>query len=345
MNLPTAHGLPLGNAAFKLVPADFVVHELMPVVPQGDGEHLWLEIEKTGWNTEDVALWLASAAGVHRLSVGYSGLKDKHAITRQWFSIHLPGKVDPVLDCPEGLTLLAAQRHRRKLNRGTHRANHFDIRLQQVCADRDAIDLRLQQIARLGVPNYFGPQRFGRGAGNSERGKQWLAGQGEAPRKRALRGMWLSAVRSELFNRVLALRVEQGCWNTAIEGDVFQPANSRGLFHSALDEDLLQRIERAEVHPTAPMPGAGGMLPLGRAAALEQQALAENGAVIAGLEQQGVEHARRATRMMVQKLQWQWQDHALTLRMTLPVGGFATVVLAELLSTGTTHNTESTTQQ
>lgn len=336
-NLPRAHGGPAAEARLKACPADFQVFECMHVVPEGEGEHLWLEIEKTGWNTEDVAMWLAKVAKVHRLSVGYSGLKDKHAITRQWFSLHLPGKADPDFDWPDGIRLVQAARHRRKLNRGTHRANRFVIRATQFNGDQQLIESRLAEIAAQGVPNYFGEQRFGRGAGNLVRGRDWLTG-GEAPRKKSLRSIWLSAVRSDLFNQVLAERVRRGFWNRVLDGDILQPEGSRGLFSADDDSEAAARVISGEVHPTAPMPGVAGMASSGPCRELEQLILAPSQDVIDGLCREGVDEIRRATRLPVQDLQWSWPqeregEHCLELAFTLPAGAFATTVMAELVTT------------
>lgn len=337
MNLPFAHGGPVAQAQLKACPQDFQVYECMHVIPEGEGEHLWLEIEKTGWNTEDVAMWLAKSARVHRLSVGYSGLKDKHAVTRQWFSLHLPGKSDPDFDWPEGVRLVQAVRHRRKLNRGTHRANRFVIRATDFKGDTVALESRLAAVAAQGIPNYFGEQRFGRGAGNLVRGREWLTG-GEAPRKKALRSIWLSAVRSDLFNQVLAERVRRGVWNRMLEGDILQPEGSRGLFSADDDAESAARVIRAEVHPTAPMPGVAGMASSGPCWQLEQQILAPSQAVIDGLCREGVDEIRRATRLPVQDLQWSWLqeregEHCLELAFKLPAGAFATTLMAELVTT------------
>ncbi len=336
--LPCAHGGPVCQGVLKARPDDFYVAEQMHVTPEGQGEHLWLEIEKTGWNTEDVAMLLAKQARVHRLSVGYSGLKDKHAVTRQWFSLHLPGKDDPEFDWPEGLTVLQAGRHRRKLNRGTHRANDFRLRVTAFQGDREALETQLHTIMAQGVPNYFGEQRFGRGAGNLVRGTEWLLG-GEAPRKKALRGMWLSAVRSNLFNQVLAERVRRDCWNRVLAGDILQPEGSRGLFMADDDCDAVERVASGEVHPTAPLPGLPGMASSGPCNKLEQQILAPHAPVIEGLRQIKVEEARRSTRLPVRDLQWVWHtdperegEDCLELAFTLPTGAFATTVMAELIS-------------
>ncbi|MFP1679795.1 tRNA pseudouridine(13) synthase TruD [Alloalcanivorax sp. C16-2] len=329
---PRAHGEPVGEAVLRAEPADFQVDEIMVVEPEGEGEHLWLEIEKTDWNTEDVALWLARNAGLHRLSVGYSGLKDRRAVTRQWFSLHLPGKPDPEFQWPPGLRSLRAARHRRKLNRGTHRGNTFRLRLRELAADQDALAARLERIAAEGVPNYFGEQRFGRDGANWTRGRAWLLG-GEAPRKRPLRNFWLSGVRSGLFNAVLAERVRRDVWHRLLDGDLLQPDGSRGLFSADDDHDAAARVAAGTVHPTAPLPGRMGMASSGACRQLEDTVLADHVALVEALADLGLDAERRATRLPVSALQWQCVGDTLELTFRLPTGAFATAVLAELLTT------------
>ncbi len=322
---------PPACALIKQQPADFQVIEELGFTPNAGGEHLWLEIEKTGWNTDDVAKWLTKAANVRRLAVSYSGLKDKHAITRQWFSIQLPSKPDPDFEWPDGLRLLQAHRHQRKLNRGTHRRNRFILRLTRLRGERDAIEERLQSLAEQGAPNYFGRQRFGREGANLTHGSDWLSGVGEAPRKRKVKSFWLSAVRSHLFNQVLSARVRQGVWDKPLQGDILQPAGSRGLFYADDDPQAAERVATGEVHPTAPLPGIETMVTTGKAAQIEQQALSSYTAEIAGLQTERVEAARRATRLMAADMTWQFEDDALLLRFCLPKGAFATTLLAELI--------------
>ncbi len=329
---PHAHGGPVGEAVLRAEPADFQVDEIMTVEPEGEGEHLWLEIEKTDWNTEDVALWLARTAGLHRLSVGYSGLKDRRAVTRQWFSLHLPGKPDPDFDWPAGLRPLRAARHRRKLNRGTHRGNAFRLRLRELAADPDALTARLERIAAEGVPNYFGEQRFGRDGANWTRGRAWLLG-GEAPRKRPLRNFWLSGVRSGLFNAVLAERVRRDVWHRVLDGDLLQPDGSRGLFVADDDRDAGERVRAGTVHPTAPLPGRTGMASSGACRQLEEAVLAGHAPLVEALAELGLDAERRATRLPVTALEWQCAGDTLELTFRLPTGAFATAVLAELLTT------------
>ena len=330
---PRALGEPGARGLIRASVEDFQVEEQLGFEPDAGGEHLWLWVEKRGWNTQDVLTWLAKAARLPLRSVGVSGLKDRHALTWQWFSLHLPGKPDPDLaPLPEGIRILRRQRHSRKLNRGTHRRNRFELRITALQGDRDALQARLTRVSESGVPNYFGLQRFGRESRNVQRAVAWLCEGGEAPRKQATRGLWLSALRSELFNRVLARRVHEGCWDKVLPGDILQPEGSRGLFAADDDADSAARVARGEVHPTGPMPGAGGLSPTGESLALEQQALAGCEDWIAALARFGVEAARRATRLPVADMNWQFESDALQLAFSLPAGAFATSVLAELIN-------------
>lgn len=359
MTLPRAHGGPVAQGILRAAPEDFVVIEQLGFEPVGEGEHLWLLLRKREWNTTDLALALARWAKLPLRAVGYSGLKDRVAVADQWFSLHLPGKADPELaGLPDGVTVLSAVRHRRKLNRGTHRANHFKLVIRELEGDLPALEQRLAAIAAYGVPNYFGEQRFGRGGDNFSRARDWLLGHGEAPRKPALRSIWLSAARSELFNQVLASRVQQQCWHRVLPGDILQPEGSRGLFYADEDDTAAVRVASGEAHPTAPLPGAAGMALSGAAAALEAAVLEPHQALIQALCEQGLEAARRATRLPVTDLQWSLEEGVmakegatlnegaalkesaklkkgatLTLAMTLPAGAFATTVLAEALAT------------
>ena len=313
-------------------PEDFRVEEVLGFEPGQGGEHLWVELEKTGWNTADVALQLARAASLPVRAVGFSGLKDRHAVTRQWFSLHLPGRADPELSAlPSGIRVLNRVRHGRKLNRGTHRGNRFSITVRELQGEAGLIRQALEQIRRDGVPNYFGEQRFGRDDNNVRRALEWLRAGGAAPRKPALRSLWLSALRSRLFNEVLAERERRGVWNRVLPGDLLQPDGSRGLFRADDDPAAEHRVASGDVHPTAPLPGRGGLQPEGEAAALEAQVLAPWQDVVAALAAEGVEAARRSTRLPVQDLHWQQQDQTLTMHFLLPAGAFATSVLATFM--------------
>lgn len=330
-------GMPSVRGTIRSQPEDFRVVEQLGFEPEGEGEHLWLSLRKRDWNTLDLAQWLARSAGLRLGQVSYSGLKDRHAVTDQWFSLHLPGRADPEFDWPDGVQLLRMARHRRKLNRGTHRSNDFALTIRDMSGELEQIEPRLTRLAAQGVPNYFGAQRFGRQARNPANARAWLLGQGEAPRKKAMRGIWLSALRSELFNAVLAERVRQGCWDRVLSGDILQPEGSRGLFAEQDEPAAAERVAAGEVHPTAPLPGRGGMASSRACAELEERILAPEHAVIEALAAQGVDAARRATRLPVAALEWQRDNNNLQLIMTLPRGAFATTVLAELLTWQTDH--------
>lgn len=177
---PRAHGEPCGSAVLKAVAEDFQVDEVLDIALSGEGEHLWLWVEKRNLNTEEAARRIARAAGVPLKMVSYAGLKDRQALTRQWFSLHLPGKSDPELAAAENesLKILQRSRHQRKLQRGAHSANGFTLRLTELRGERAALDARLERIRNLGVPNYFGLQRFGHEGGNVH-GAREFAGRGE----------------------------------------------------------------------------------------------------------------------------------------------------------------------
>ncbi len=330
---PRAHGAVLGSAILKQSPEDFVVEEQLDIEFSGEGEFDWLWVEKAGRTTEQVAKELARHAGVGGRDVAYAGLKDKQAVTRQWFSVHLPGKPSPdwATLAATGVSVLRSQRHQRKLRHGAHRGNRFSLCLREVDAEPAAIEQRLQLIAQRGVPNYFGEQRFGFDGDNLNRARAWLSGQARAP-KRFQRGIYLSAARAWLFNQQLAERVVQGCWDKALGGEVFALEGSNSQFADDGDAALAQRLERGDIHPSAALPGRpGGLLPQGAAAAFEQRVLVPEAELCQGLVAQRVDAARRATRLMVQDLSWQLgEEGQLHLAFALPKGCFATVVVREL---------------
>ena len=184
---PEAYPASGASATLKLLNEDFLVTELPLQLPSGAGEHIWLDVEKNGANTVFVAQQLAAAAGVQEWDVGYAGLKDRYAITRQWFSIYLPKGETPdltQLQHPE-FKVMSQSRHVKKLRPGDLQGNRFRIVLRELAGDRDAIEANLQAVASQGVPNYFGAQRFGHEGGNVEQGGPcWRARFACATRRR-----------------------------------------------------------------------------------------------------------------------------------------------------------------
>jgi len=337
-HLPLAYGPPPGHGVFKACPDDFIVEEILGFEPSGEGEHLLLCVEKRGENTEYVARSLARWAGVAVREVGYAGLKDRQGVTRQWFSVRFALKSEPDFSGFESATirLLSQTRNARKLKKGAARGNRFIIRLRAVTGDRAALEARLAMLAAQGVPNYFGSQRFGHEGGNLAEALALFAGEQKriSPHRR---GLYLSAARSELFNRVLAARVEAGTWNQALTGDVFMFADSHSFFSAAVDDDTRGRVADLKIHPSGPLWGSGDNPASAEVAALEAAVLADAAVLRQGLERYGLEMARRPLRVCPEHLNWGFIDpDQLEVRFTLPAGAYATILLREL---GLDHRT------
>jgi tRNA pseudouridine13 synthase len=263
--------------------------------------------------------------------VGYAGLKDRHAVTRQAFSVQLAGKADPDwFAFPHAdVKVLAAARHKRKLKRGALRGNRFVLVLRQVEGDRARAEEVLGRIAARGVPNYFGEQRFGREAGNVAQARAMFAGRRVDRDKRSF---LLSAARSHIFNGVLAARVEQGAWDSPLEGEIWSLAGSRSWFGpEPFDAALAERLARGDIHPSGPLWGQGEPPTTGAASALEHQVAAADQDLADGLAAARLDQERRPLRLMPRNLHWRWlSDEALELAFELPAGAYATVVAREL---------------
>jgi tRNA pseudouridine13 synthase len=337
VSLPRAHGPAVLAARFRATPEDFRVDELPAFEPAGAGEHVLLTVEKRGLNTASVAQRLAKWAGIGEVGIGYAGMKDRHAVTSQRFTVHLPGREAPDVtkleftDATTGqaLRVIESHRHSRKLPRGALAGNRFTLVLRDVEGERDAIEARLAAIATGGLPNYFGEQRFGRGGSNVDQARRLFAG---ARVKREERSILLSAARSEIFNAVLAARIAEGHWADGIDGDVWMLEGTHSVFGpAAVSEELRERARRFDVHPTGPLWGRGELRSGGAALALEMDAVAPFADLRAGLESAGMKQERRALRVRVGELAWEWPEPGvLRLAFALPAGAYATEVLAEL---------------
>ena len=313
---PNAYPASGASATLKRLNEDFIVTELPLQRPSGEGEHLWLDVEKNGANTAFVAQQLADAASVQERDVGYAGLKDRHAITRQWFSIYLPKGETPdltQLQHPE-FKVLSQSRHVKKLRPGDLQGNRFRIVLRDVAGDphvMKAVEANLKAVASQGVPNYFGAQRFGHDGGNVEQGRAMLAREIRVrnPKKK---GIYLSAVRSFVFNEVLALRIQQGLWGKTLPGDVMDEAG----------------------RPTGPLWGRGRVNTTDQAQALENGVTERHATLCDGMEYAGLDQARRALVASPIDMSWEWpQADQLVLTFSLPAGTYATSVLDEILRT------------
>lgn len=299
-----ALGEPLFDARIRATPDDFVVTEQFDIEFSGEGEHDWLWVEKTGANTHWVAEQLARHAGIKPRDVGFAGLKDRHAVTRQWFSVRRPSGegTDWELFTAEGVRVLEVQRHHRKLKRGAHRGNRFRIALrgENVIGTDDEFVERMRRISDGGVPNYFGEQRFGRDGGNIELGHAVIAGR-RLPRNK--RSIAISALRSFQFNEELDARIRAGTWNRLLPGDCASLNGTNSVFDvDDVTEDLQARCDEMDIHPTGTLPG---------------------------IKEIGVEASRRSLRMRVNDLRWEFERGALWLEFSLGKGSYATAVLRE----------------
>ncbi len=329
---PRASNAARPSAVFKLHAADFRVEECLGFAPDGGSAHVLLKVEKTDANTAWVARRLGQLAGCRSGEVGYAGLKDRRAVTLQWFSIPRRGPVEAWLEVQgEGFRVLEAHPHSRKLRRGALAGNQFRLVLRTLQGDVSQLEAGLGLLRQRGAPNYFGPQRFGRGLANLEQVEAWASGTA-LPRDREQRAFVISAARSLIFNAVLARRVQSGSWDRLLPGEVVNLAGSNSVFLApVVDEELSGRCAAFDVHPTGPLCGQGGLNPSAEAAGVELAACEDLAPLAARLVEEGIESSRRALRVPVIDLDWSLQEDVLDLAFTLPRGAFATSVLGEVV--------------
>jgi tRNA pseudouridine13 synthase len=341
---------------FAPSPERFLVEEIPAYAPAGEGTHTFLFVEKSGLTTFDAIAAVAAAVGVAARDVGYAGLKDKQATTRQWLSINVatlkgppfPPAIGPAGEGPAvpypigpGLTILAAARHPHKLRLGHLRGNRFEVVLTGSASDDDlaALRARFEELAARGVPNRYGEQRFGADAGNASRGLDLLRGARHERDKRK-RKLMLSALQSAVFNRALELRATRGALTAVIPGDVLKKTDTGGLFVSTEPEVDQRRVDAGELVPTAPLPGGREIEPPPGtpARALEDEAIAAVGATREDFARGGrdLPGARRpvllrlADAAFCEEASAHLGTRAVRLRFTLPAGGYATVVVSSL---------------
>lgn len=330
--LPHAFGAPPLRARLRSTPEDFRVDEILGYEPDGAGEHAFVMVEKRGANTDWVAREMAKFAGVPPVNVGYAGLKDRHAVTRQVFTVQLPGKADPDWSAfPQAeVTITPLGRHSRKIKRGALRGNRFVLVLREVEGDRADAETRLAAIAARGVPNYFGEQRFGLGGRNVEQARAMFKGRRVDRDKRSI---LLSAARSHIFNGVLAERVRLGNWDASMDGEIWGLDGSRSWFGpEAFDDALAERLARFDIHPTGPLWGQGDTPAGGDVGELERAVASRDADLAEGLAGARMDQERRSLRLKPSEFVWRWlDDGALEVSFALPAGAYATTVMRELM--------------
>lgn len=329
---PRAFPGPRVRGRLRAEPADFFVQERLGFAADGGGAHVLLCVEKTDANTLFVARQLARATGARPQDVGFAGLKDRRAVALQWFTVpagrgtgELGGFEGP------GFRVLEAHPHSRKLRRGALAGNRFRIVVRELEGDPEALRPRLAELEARGAPNYFGPQRFGRDGANLASVAGWLGG-GRLPQGREERAFVLSAARGLAFNAVLAARVAAGSWDRLLPGEIINLDGSGSVFAAEdIDAELAARCAAGDVHPTGPLPGAGGLGPQGEAGALESAALEPLSGLVAALASAGVDSSRRPLRVRPARLEASLSPGRLEIAFDLPRGAFATALLAELV--------------
>jgi tRNA pseudouridine13 synthase len=327
-----AFGPTLGLGVLRAQPDDFIVEEDLGFAPAGMGQHVLVKVRKRDANTQWVARELAKVCGCRPMDVGYAGLKDRRAVAIQWFTV--PKSAQSL----DGWTavrtsefeVLEAHAHTRKLPRGALAGNSFVIRVRDVTASDDQLAERVELIGQRGVPNYFGPQRFGREGSNLR-----LITRGLRALRPPERGFVLSAARSLIFNSLLAERVRDGSWERLEAGDIAN-LDARGSVFAVdqTDAALLERCQRLDIHPTGPMWGRGLPASQGRVLELESRAAAQLSSAAELVEEAGMQQERRSLRLAVRDLRWDREPDAVVLRFRLARGSFATTVLREIFEVG-----------
>ena len=340
--------LPGVGGRIKVEPDDFRVEEVPSYEPCGSGEHLYLWVEKRGVGPEFFARTIAHRLGVPVNTVGVAGLKDRHAVTRQWVSVPQQAESQLAKLDGGGITLLKHARHTNKLKTGHLRGNTFTILVRD--ADRakaDAATTVLERVRSLGMPNYYGPQRFGRDGGNIDLGLRCLAGTQPKRLRPFVYKFALSAVQSLLFNDYLGRRVADGLFRTVQSGDVMAKWPTGGLF-VAEDVPVEQgRFDARETVTAGPMFGKHTFAAAGVAAEREATILADHKLSARSFDGFGklMGGTRRHNQVYLDDLTAEWEAAGLRLRFTLPSGCYATVLLREVMKAAIGDGEEPTDEE
>jgi len=341
----------------KDAPEDFVVEEIPAYEPSGAGEHVFVRFAKTDRTTLDAVREMARALGCDPREAGFAGMKDRRAVTTQTVSLHAPRGVDPrdlasrakALALP-GIVVHEAAPHGHKMKPGHLAGNRFTIAVRGVPpGSLGEVGTAFERIAREGVPNAFGAQRFGKYGDNAERALAWLRGKERGPRDPRVQRLLWSALQSAVFNAVLGARVTGGTWATALEGDLLKLRSSGGLFVCADVQTDRERARLGEVSPTGPVVGARMRWPEGAPADLERRiatATLGEGFDLESTRRLG-EGSRRALRLWVQDVRWEGvqadsghQTDCVRVYFVLPKGAYATTVLAAVFELGEAQREE-----
>ncbi|MDH5659858.1 MAG: tRNA pseudouridine(13) synthase TruD [Gammaproteobacteria bacterium] len=333
-SLAFANSSPELSGVIRTYPEDFKVDEKFAFNPTGEGEHALLHIKKINTNTDWLTRQIAQVSGLRKVDISYAGLKDRNAVTTQWFSVWLPGKPDPDWSQlnSENVEVLTTCRHNRKLRRGSLSGNQFTLIVRDVEGDASSLEQRMKVIKQDGVPNYFGEQRFGIDGQNLKKAEIMFGGKREKDRFK--RSIYLSAARSAMFNDVLSQRVAMNKWADGIPGDVMLLDNSHSYFLATdIDETIIQRLKEHDIHPSGPLWGRGNLLTKGLVEELESILSSKYELFDIGLKNARLDQDRRSLRLSVKNLEWNYDEKNKLIHLSffLPAGGYATSVLREIV--------------
>ncbi len=339
-NFHYLYGVPKSRGVLKSIPEDFIVKEDLGFELTGEGEHIFIEVQKTGANTMFVAEVISKFLKMHPKFITHAGLKDRHGVTQQWFGIHLPGKETPdllALQHPE-FKVLQQTRHNKKLKIGALAGNFFELIVRNIDVASD-LEMRLERIKTEGVPNYFGEQRFGHDNSNLLKVMAWSQGLARIP-DRSRKSFFLSAARSYLFNKIVSARIQNNTYAQPLVGDQMQFSDGNSYFKATADQlaDIQARFEKGLLRITAPMIGKGAWKDTDASednhVALFEQSLATLYPQLLSLLEKETETQRRAISVIPQDLSWEWHDaETLQVRFYLPAGSYATSVMREIVLT------------
>ncbi|MDO9794882.1 tRNA pseudouridine(13) synthase TruD [Glaesserella parasuis] len=331
MQLAYLFGKPTQAGRLKVEFADFIVKEELGYDLSGNGEFVAVKIRKTDANTLFVGEKLAEFVGFSAKNMSYAGLKDRHAVTEQWFCLHLAGKETPDFTQfqLDGVEIIEVTRHNRKIRVGSLAGNHFELLLRDVKESND-LTARLQQIQAVGFPNYFTEQRFGRDGHNLTQAQRWAKGE-ISVKDRKKRSFYLSAARSEIFNLVVSNRIELGLTQQVLENDLMQLAGSNSWFVAKAEElaALNKRLELQDILLTAPLVGENSATQT--VSEYEQKIVVEHQDLLALMAKERMNSARRAMFCKPQHFEWLFEEEGLRLKFFLDAGSYATALVRELV--------------
>ncbi len=330
-----ADPLPGVGGRLKERPEDFEVEEIPLYPASGEGNHVYLTVRRRGWTTPDVQAELMRVFGIEKESIGFAGMKDRHAVTTQRFSLALGEETTPEeaarrVEGESPFEVLEASRHGNKLKLGHLLGNRFRIRVRGAVPDALQRVRPIMESVRLrGVPNAFGPQRFGLDGANADKGLALLTGRRE--RRKFLRRLYLSAWQSRVFNTWLAHRIRSDTFDLLLEGDVAKKTDTGGLFTVTDPAGDTERLARGEIVPTGPLFGYRMRAAEGEPGRVEERLLEEAGVERTALRRLRVAGDRRRARIDPVGLQVTVDEDGPLFAFELPKGAYATVVMREFL--------------